>query len=219
MVLPYTGGQGAQTINVNPVLNPQVPPYVTISPSQVIAATTGPTDMTFQVNLSHSFDQTVVVDYATADGTATAGVDYEAAGVTPLAFSPDQTEQTITIPVDAEPMYELPRTFTVNLSNPTNGSIETRQATGTILDSSSPPVLSISPLTVAASPSNPVAATFTVSLSAPSASPITVAYSTADGTATAGVDYIAIPLTTLTFAPGQTKRTVTSPSPPSRSTT
>ena len=53
-----------------------------------------------------------------------------------------------------------------------------------------------------ASTSGTIAATFTVSLSAPSAQPVTVVYATSDGTATAGIDYVAIPATTLTFAPG-----------------
>src|SRR5262249_42363291 len=50
--------------------------------------------------------------------------------------------------------------------------------------------------------------TFTVSLSAPSTQPVTVAYATADGTATQGQDYVAT-TGTLTFAPGQTQQTIT----------
>ncbi|MEX2139371.1 MAG: Calx-beta domain-containing protein [Pirellulales bacterium] len=50
-------------------------------------------------------------------------------------------------------------------------------------------------------------AVFTVSLSEPSASPVTVAYSTSNGSASAGGDYIAAS-GTLTFAPGQTTRTI-----------
>lgn len=49
--------------------------------------------------------------------------------------------------------------------------------------------------------------TFTVRLSAPSGRPVSVKYTTANGTAAAGPDYTAVPLTTLTFQPGQTVRT------------
>src|SRR5262249_40282268 len=48
---------------------------------------------------------------------------------------------------------------------------------------------------------------FTVSLSSPSSSTITVTYQTQDGTATAGSDYTTA-TGTLTFAPGQTSKTV-----------
>ncbi len=51
-------------------------------------------------------------------------------------------------------------------------------------------------------------ATFTVSLSAPSGQPVTVNWSTANGTATAGTDYVAAS-GTITFAPGETKKTIT----------
>jgi hypothetical protein len=50
--------------------------------------------------------------------------------------------------------------------------------------------------------------TFTVSLSAASDQPITVSYRTGNGTATAGSDY-ASATGTVTFAPGQTTRTIT----------
>ena len=48
---------------------------------------------------------------------------------------------------------------------------------------------------------------FAVSLSAPASGPVTVAYRTADGTATAGSDYVAT-AGTLTFAAGETMKTV-----------
>ena len=51
-------------------------------------------------------------------------------------------------------------------------------------------------------------ATFTVTLGAPSANPVTVNFATADSTAVAGADYVATS-GTLTFAPGETSKTVT----------
>jgi hypothetical protein len=51
-------------------------------------------------------------------------------------------------------------------------------------------------------------ATFTVTLSAASSQTVTVQYQTANVSATAPADYTALALTTLTFAPGQTTKTV-----------
>jgi outer membrane protein assembly factor BamB len=53
-------------------------------------------------------------------------------------------------------------------------------------------------------------AAFTVSLITPSASTVTVTYSTADGSALAGTDYVATS-GTLTFVPGETTKTVVVP--------
>ena len=53
-------------------------------------------------------------------------------------------------------------------------------------------------------------AKFTVSLNSASASPVSVNYATADGTAIAGTDYTAT-AGTLTFAPGETSKTVSVP--------
>ena len=50
-------------------------------------------------------------------------------------------------------------------------------------------------------------ATLTVTLSVSSTDTVTVQYATQDITATGGSDYVAIPLTTLTFDPGQTSKT------------
>jgi chitinase len=68
------------------------------------------------------------------------------------------------------------------------------------------PLMSVMP--PAGVTSTTVLATFTVTLSAPSTQPVTVAYATADGTATKGKDYVA-QSGTLTFAPGQTQLTIT----------
>jgi hypothetical protein len=71
-----------------------------------------------------------------------------------------------------------------------------------------PPQVSINNVSVKEGNDGTSNATFTVNLSAPSAVPVTVDYSTIDGTATAGSDYLATS-GTLTYAPGQTSKTIT----------
>ncbi len=69
------------------------------------------------------------------------------------------------------------------------------------------PSLSIGNASVTEGNTGSVAASFTVTLSAASAETATVAYSTSDGSAVAGGDYQAAS-GTLTFAPGETSKTV-----------
>ena len=53
-------------------------PSLSINDVTVTEGNTGTTSATFNVTLSAASGQTVIVNYATADGTATAGSDYAA---------------------------------------------------------------------------------------------------------------------------------------------
>ncbi|MBC6419310.1 MAG: DUF1194 domain-containing protein, partial [Prochloron sp. SP5CPC1] len=92
----------------------------------------GVTEFVFTVNLSQANDYPITVNYATADGTAIAGLDYTLTSGT-LTFNPGQTSQTITVQVIGDNRVELDETFSVNLSNATNADIAAdNQAIGTI---------------------------------------------------------------------------------------
>jgi hypothetical protein len=149
----------------------------------------------------------VTVDYSTENGTATAGEDYTYTSDT-LTFNPGETVGIIYIPIIDDLIYEGDESFYVNLSNPINATISLGQGEGIILDNETePPVVSVSD-------AEPVTeggyAVYTVTLSVPSTLTITVDYSTADGTTTAGVDYT-YTSATLTFAPGETTKTISIP--------
>jgi probable HAF family extracellular repeat protein len=73
--------------------------------------------------------------------------------------------------------------------------------------SATTPLMSISDVTVAEGNSGTRAAAFTVTLSAASSQQVAVTYATANGTATAGSDYVGT-TGTLTFAPGDTSKTI-----------
>jgi hypothetical protein len=92
------------------------------------------TQFVFTVSLSAAYDQAVTVHYATANGTATAGSDYQAKSGT-LTFAPGQTTQTITVVVYGDKAVEADETFFVNLSSPSNNAfLFAPQGIGTILD-------------------------------------------------------------------------------------
>jgi VCBS repeat-containing protein len=97
---------------------------------------TGTEQAIFTVSLSAASQDTISVHYATQDGTAKAGTDYEGNSGT-ITFAPGQTTATISVPIIGTELTQHNETFTLNLSNPTdsNGatpSITNNGATGTI---------------------------------------------------------------------------------------
>ena len=87
----------------------------------------------FAVTLSRAASETVTVDYATADGTATAGSDYRAARDT-LAFAPGETSRTVSVAVLEDVVDEGEEYFTLTLSDASGGDVrlDDAKATGTI---------------------------------------------------------------------------------------
>ncbi|MGI9213079.1 MAG: Calx-beta domain-containing protein, partial [Methylococcaceae bacterium] len=185
-------------------------PTVSISGTTVNEGNSGTTNATVTVSLSASYNQPITVNYATQDGTATAGSDYAATHNT-LTFAPGETRKTIAIPIFGEALIEPDETFRVNLNTPANATLSaTPGAVVTIRNddyAAPPPKVSISGTTLSEGNSGTTHATATVSLSAASSLAITVEYQTADGTATAGQDYVAT-RGQLTFAAGETRKTV-----------
>ena len=100
----------------------------------------GTTNAVFTVTLSAASASTVTVDYATANGTATAGSDYTAATGT-LSFAAGTTSKTITVPVTGDTTVESTETFVVNLTNAVGATLADAQGVGTITndDTATPP--------------------------------------------------------------------------------
>jgi hypothetical protein len=116
------------------------PPLPTLSVNNVSVpeGNSGTTAAVFSVTLSAASAVPVTLQYATADGTATAGSDYQAAGGT-LTFAPGETSKMVTVQVIGDTVPEPNETFFLNLSNPTGATLAQGQGTGTILDDNTPP--------------------------------------------------------------------------------
>ena len=71
----------------------------------------------FAVTLNRAASGAVSVDYATADGTATAGEDYTATSGT-LTFAPGETAKTVSVAILDDAIDEGKETFLLRLSNP-----------------------------------------------------------------------------------------------------
>lgn len=87
----------------------------------------------FIVTLSRPSALTVTVDVATQDGSAVAGLDYQASTTT-LTFAPGVVTQTFDVQIIGDLTPENNETFSVVLSNPTNATVADSFATGTIID-------------------------------------------------------------------------------------
>jgi sugar lactone lactonase YvrE len=87
----------------------------------------------FTVQLNAASASQVTVNYATANGTATAGTDYTQTSGT-LVFAPGVTSQTINVPITTVAKGGPTLSFTLNVSNPVNATIARGQGTGSILN-------------------------------------------------------------------------------------
>ena len=182
-------------------------PTVTIDDVTHLEGNAGTTAFVFTVSISSAADATV--NFATADGTASAGSDYVANAGTVTFTAGGPLTQTITILVNGDTLVEPDETFFVDLSGAVGATIADAQGIGTILndDALGTPTLSIGNFTHVEGNSGFTAFTFSVTISSPAKA--TVDFSTANGTAGAGSDYVA-GAGTLTFtAAGPTTQLVT----------
>ena len=111
------------------------PPTVSVAD---VSAEEG-TALSFTVALSAASGKTVTVDWAASaesGDTATAGTDFTAVAATTLTFDAGQEEKTVTVQTTEDSTDENDETFTVTLSNPSNATLSTTNATakGTIED-------------------------------------------------------------------------------------
>jgi hypothetical protein len=104
------------------ILNDDGVPSLTVTDVSVLEGNANITNAVVTVQLSAAFNQTVTVQYATANGTALAGEDYVATNGL-LSFPPGSTSRTIAVAVLGDSLSESNETFFVNLSGSINGLI------------------------------------------------------------------------------------------------
>src|SRR6185436_7490158 len=112
-------------------------PELSVDDASVTEGDSGTVDATFTVTLSGATSRTVTVDYATADGTASAGSDY-AAKSGGLAFAPGVTSLTVIVKVSGDTAVELDETYTLSLTNAVNATLADQSGAGTIVDDDGP---------------------------------------------------------------------------------
>lgn len=192
------------------ILNDDLP-NLTINDVTVTEGNSGITNAVFTVSLSAPAGPGgVTFNIATANGSATAGVDYVAQSLTGQTIPAGSSTYTFTVQVNGDTLNEPTETFFVNVTGVSGAVVVDGQGVGTITNDDPLPSLSIDDVTVVEGNSGTTNAVFTVTLSDPSGQTVTVNYATADGTATQPADYTSTS-GTLTFTPGQTTRTISVP--------
>lgn len=168
--------------------------------------------MRFTVSLDEASPVATEIDFATHDGTATAGEDYVAKSGT-LIFAPGETQKFVDVKVLPDLVDEGNETVFLDLTGPQG----TERAVGTITDDDdgssggggggggddTPPVASIADIEVSEGDRR---ATVTVTLSKPADEDIVVGFKTFEATATEGEDYSRRAVG-VTIAAGETEAT------------
>ena len=124
--LPSTGTlPGGQVVRTIPTLS--------INDVSITEGNAGTKVLAFTVTLSAGSNLPVSVNYATANGTATAGSDYMATSGS-FTFNPfdNDVTRTVNVTIDGDVSFEPDETFTVNLTNPVNALLSKATGTGTI---------------------------------------------------------------------------------------
>ena len=197
-----------------------VVPTVSVSNTTVNVGSSA-TNAVFTVSLSSATSNTVTLAWGTADGTATYanGADVRRPGS--LTFNPGYTSQTVSVPINPMTASGLANeSFFINLANASNASLTGQGwhvATATLVDtlqgSTVVPKVSAGNVTVDVG-NTATYAVVPITLSAATTNTVTLAWGTADGTATYANGAYTPTWGSLTFTPGQTSQNVSVPVAP-----
>jgi Calx-beta domain len=209
-----TGATIADAIGVATITNDDSAPtatgpaYLTVGDVRLPEGSSGSTPATFTVTRYGGTSAAVSVTYGTASGSAAAGSDFTAVAPTRLTFAAGETSKTVAVPVLGDTVPEADEAFSLVLSAPSGATLSDSSGAGTIVTDDAPAYLAVNDITTAEGAGGSHAATFTVTRTGNTAVAASVKYATSSATATAASDYTTLPLTTLSFAAGQTSRTV-----------
>jgi hypothetical protein len=181
--------------------------YLSVGNVLVTEGNSGTTAATFTVTRSNT-SGAPTVKVRTSGGTATAGTDYTSVPLTVVSFAPGEATTTVSVDVAGDNVPEKDETFNLMLSAATGATIADASATATILNDDAPAYLTVGNVSVTEGNGGTTTATFTITRSGNLNGESTVKYKTSGGTAIAGTDYTAVALNSVTFAAGETTKTV-----------
>ena len=127
----YGSGGGGST---NPVT-----PSLSVANATVTEGNAGTVSMDFKVTLSQAASSNISFTVNTANGTATAGSDFQALVNKQVTIAAGQTSATVSVTVNGDTAVEGNETLTLLVSGATGATIATPSATGTITNDDTAP--------------------------------------------------------------------------------
>jgi hypothetical protein len=204
-VFNVAGATVADPTGVGTITNDDFP-SLSINNASVTEGNSGTKTLTFTVSLSAAASNAVTYNISTANNTATAGSDFVAVPLTAQSLPAGVTTKNFSVTINGDTAIEPNETFFVNVSSVNGAAVVDPTGVGTISNDDFP-ALSINNATISEGNSGTKALTFTVSLSAAASTAVTYNIVTANNTATAGSDYVAVPLTAQSIPAGTTSKT------------
>ncbi len=126
----FDGSLYSEPAAVSITVTPAELSVLTIGDASVVESDTGTTSVTVVISLSQPSSASIAVDFATADGSAVAGLDYVSdSGM--LTIPALATSYELVLDVIGDLVNELDETFTVSLSSPV-GAVLGTPSTGTV---------------------------------------------------------------------------------------
>lgn len=194
-------------------------PIITLERADVLEDDRGGSGplMTFRINLSQATDEDVTLEYRILPGTAVSADLWQQNPYLTysITIKAGDTSGFITFRVNGDDLDEVDEALSLEVFNPTNavlsGGEKTLTTMGIIRDDDGTGAnlsLFVSDAAVTEGNSGQKTATFQIQLSQPATKDLSFAYTTVDGSAKAGSDYVAKTGTVL-FKAGQTLATVT----------
>jgi hypothetical protein len=180
------------------------PPSASIGDVSLVEGNAGTSAAVFNVSLSVPSGRPVVISFATADGSAGAGVDYLTTAGT-VTFGAGETSKAVGVPVVGDSVFEPDESFFVNLGNPDGATLADAQGVATVINDDAGVRFGAASQTVGEGAGS---VRIDVRRVGPLSGVSAVNYSTGDGTASEKSDYN-LALGTLRFAPGESSKTLT----------
>ncbi len=187
---------------------PEDPVVSIVGDASGLEGDSGLSPIVFSVTVDRAINSPLVVGYTVEGITATEGVDFPSQNGFVTFVPGGPSTLPITVLVNGDPETEMDETFRLRLTDASGGAFGRAEAIGTILNDDVE--LRINDITIVEGNSGTKDAVFTVSTVGAVSRSVTVGYTTVNGTATAGSDYLARG-GVLTLLPGMTSATIVVP--------